>query len=79
MKKEHFTRRQYTFLSYLTHFILEWEMFQAKVVEKIKTHILLSVTFFLKSCRFWDNVENVCRAGQDANGNMAHAHYMLDT
>jgi len=31
-------------------------MFQTKVVEKIKTHILCSVTFFQKSCRLWDNV-----------------------
>ena len=34
------------FLSYLSHFFLEWEMFQTKVLEKIKTHILYSVTFF---------------------------------
>ena len=25
-------------------------------VEKIKTHILCSITFFPKSCRLWDNV-----------------------
>ena len=31
---------------YLAEFFLEWEMFQIKVVEKIKTHILCSVTFF---------------------------------
>ena len=31
-------------------------MFQTKVVEKIKTHILYSMTFW-KSCRLWDNVE----------------------
>jgi len=40
---------QYTFLSYLTHFFLEREMFLTKVVEKIKTHILHSVTFFPKT------------------------------
>ena len=34
------------FWSYLAHFFLEWEMFQTKAVEKIKTHILCSVTFF---------------------------------
>jgi len=34
------------FLSYLTHFFLEWQMFQTKVVENIKTHILCSITFF---------------------------------
>jgi hypothetical protein len=30
--------------SYLAQFFLEWEMFQTKVVEKIKTHILCSST-----------------------------------
>jgi len=34
------------FWSYLAHFFLEWEMFQTKFVEKIRTHILYSVTFF---------------------------------
>jgi hypothetical protein len=34
------------FWSYLAKFFLEWEMFQVTVVEKIKTHILCSVTFF---------------------------------
>ena len=36
----------YVFLSYLTQFFLEWEMFQTKFVEKIKTHISCSVIFF---------------------------------
>jgi hypothetical protein len=31
---------------YLAEFFLEWEIFQTKVVEKIQTHILRSVTFF---------------------------------
>ena len=35
------------FLSYLAQFFLEWEMFQTKFVEKIKTHILCSMTFFI--------------------------------
>jgi len=42
------------FLSYLGHFFLELEMFQTKVLEKIETHILFSVTFFSffrKVCR----------------------------
>jgi len=34
------------FWSYLTQFFLEWEMFQTKAVDKIKIHILFSVTFF---------------------------------
>jgi len=33
-------------------------MFQTKVVEKIKTHILCSVIFFL-SCSLWNNEENI--------------------
>jgi len=54
-------------------------MFQTKFVEKIKTHILCSVTFFWKSYRLWDNVEKYCRAGQVTDDNMAHAHFILDT
>ena len=34
------------YLSYLAQFFLELKMFQTKVVEKIKAHILGSVTFF---------------------------------
>ena len=40
-------RPMYIFVAEL---FLEWEMFQTKVVEKIKTHILCSVTFIRKSC-----------------------------
>jgi len=53
-------------------------MFQTKVVEKIKTHILCSVTFFRKSCRLWEYVEKYCRAEQATDDNMAHAHYMMN-
>jgi len=31
-------------------------MFQTEVVEKLKTLILRSVTFYRKSCRLWDNI-----------------------
>ena len=37
--------------SYVVQFFLEWEMFQTKVVEKIKTHILRSITFFFQENR----------------------------
>ena len=47
------------FWSYLAQFCLEWEMFQTKVVQKIKTHILCSVTFFQKTFRLWDNVGGI--------------------
>jgi len=33
-------------LEYFTEFFLESEMFQTKVLEKIRTHILCSVTLF---------------------------------
>jgi len=38
-------------------------MFQTKVIEKIKTRILFSTTYFRKSCRLWENVEKYRRAG----------------
>ena len=51
---------------YLAELFLECEIFQIKVVEKIKTYILYSVTFFSrKSCRLWDNVEK-CGGAREA-------------
>jgi hypothetical protein len=34
------------FWSFLSEFFLEWENFQTKIVEKIKTHTLCTITFF---------------------------------
>ena len=65
-------------LSYLAQFFLEWEMFQTKVVEKIETHILYSVTFSRKPCRLWDNVGKYCRTEQATDDNMTRAHCILD-
>jgi len=31
-------------------------MFQTEVAEKIKKHILCSITFFWKYCHLWENV-----------------------
>ena len=57
------------FLSYLAQFLLEWEMFRAKVLEKIKTHILYSAFFFSNravyegkklfniKCVFWFSIQ----------------------
>ena len=52
--------------SYLVYLFLEWEIFQKKYEEKIKTHILCFITFFRKSRRLWDNVEKLLysRAGR---------------
>ena len=42
-----------------------------KVVERIKTHILCSITFSRKSCSLWENVEKYSGAWQATNDNMA--------
>jgi hypothetical protein len=51
------------FLLYLAQFFLEWKLFQTKVVEKIKTHIVFSnfIYFFSsKNCAvceiMWKNI-----------------------
>jgi hypothetical protein len=46
--------------------------------ESQNTHFVFS-NFFRKSCRLWDNVEKYGTAGQGTDGNMAHAHCVLDT
>ena len=63
---------------YLADLFLEWWVFQIKVVEKIKKHILCSVTFFpRKSFRLWDNVEKYGGAKGTAD-NMGPVCGMLD-
>jgi hypothetical protein len=64
---------------YLAEFFLEWEMFQTKVAEKIKTHILCSVTFFRRSHRLWDNAKNFGGTwwGHKWRKNMAYTLCML--
>jgi len=52
-------------------------MFQTKVVEKIKTHILCPIIFFRKSFSLWHNVEKYCREEQATDDNMAHAQVLL--
>jgi hypothetical protein len=52
------------FLSYFVQFVLQGEMFQAKVVEDFKRHILRSTTYFRKLCPLIGKVENIVdRAG----------------
>ena len=58
------------FWSYLTHFFLEWEMFQIKLVEKMKIHILCSITFFWKLCLLYDNVGEYYTAWQVTDDNI---------
>jgi hypothetical protein len=54
-------------------------MFHTKFVEKIKTHILCSITYFQKLRRLWDKLEKYCRAEQATDEDMAQACCMLDT
>jgi len=57
---------------YLAQFFLEWEMFQKKVVEKTKTHILFSIDPpppQRKSWRLWDNVEKYDTARETIHDN----------
>jgi hypothetical protein len=67
------------FLSFLAQLFLEWEMLQTNVIENIKTHILCTVTFLKELCSLRDNVEKCCTAVQATDGNVSHAHCMLDT
>jgi hypothetical protein len=54
---------------------LQREMFQIKVMEKIRIHILCSITFARKLYRLWDNVEKCGGASQAAEyGACAQAH-----
>jgi hypothetical protein len=45
-------------------------MFQTKVVGKIRTHMLGSITFPRKLCRLRDNVEKLGRAGRGTDDNI---------
>jgi len=65
--------KTYVHLWYLGAFFLEWEIFQTKVVEKIKTHILCSITSSRKWCRLWDNVE---RNGRIRNKQITIKHLL---
>jgi len=66
------------FGSHVVQFSLKWEMFQKKFVDKVKTHILRSVTLSRKSCRLWDNLEKLAKAGQATDKNMAHVNWILN-
>jgi len=67
--------------SYLAQFFLEWEIFQTKVIRKVKTKKIVfnKVIFFRKSRSLWGNVGKYCRSGQATGDNMAQAHFVLDT
>jgi len=51
-------------------------MFQTKVVEKIKTLILCSVTFYFKSCRFSDMWKNIVSQAGHTSVCALHPRYL---
>ena len=55
-------------------------MFQTEVVEKIKTHILCSITFFFLEnlAVYMIKVLKYSTAGQATDDDTAHAHCVLD-
>ena len=65
------------FWSFPAQFFLEWEMFQTKVVEKIKTYISFS-KIVSENRAVYENMEKCCTAGQATDYNKAHALCMLD-
>ena len=54
-------------------------MFETKVVEKIKIHILCSITFFRKSCRLGDNVEKYGGAREATDDNIIQRMQVKNT
>ena len=73
---ENLTRMTGTWYEDLCRFMLTsqwiflgWEMFQTKIVVKIKADILCLVTCLRKSYHLWDNVEIYGRARQATGGN----------
>ena len=73
---ENLTRITGTFYEDLCKFMLTsqliflgWEMFQTKLVEKIKADILCLVICLRKSYHLWDNVERYGKARQVTGGN----------
>jgi len=51
------------------------QIFQTKLVEKIKTYILCTITVFRKSCPLWDKVEKYGRARQTTNDSTLHMRF----
>ena len=55
-------------------------MFHTKVVEKIKLHIIRSITFFFRNRTVYETMwEKYSTARQATDNSTAHAHRLLDT
>jgi hypothetical protein len=62
---------------YLAEFFLEWEVFATNIVEKIKTHILCQVIFFLKICHLWDDVKHMVHTTRQATDDNIIRHMRI--
>jgi hypothetical protein len=70
-KKRVLYTKTFAYLSeYLAEFFSDERCSRQKVVEKFKTYILCSISFFRKSCHLWYNVETFCTAGQATDGDI---------
>jgi len=66
------------FLSFLTHFFLEGEMFQSCRENQNTFYVPQLFSKVVPFMRKWENVEKYCRLGHATAENMALAHCMLD-
>jgi hypothetical protein len=64
---------------YLWYLFLKMRNVPDKSSTENQKHILVSITYFLKSCRLWDNVKKCHRARQAMDESMALVHCMLGT
>ena len=66
---------------YRAEFFLEWEMFETKFVEKLKTTFYIQQLFSLKSFRLWDNTEKIWQhqTGNRWQYNTAHTLFICIT
>ena len=67
------------FLSILTQFLSEWDIFQKKICRANQYTFYVQLLFFWEWCRLWDYVDEYCRDGQATDDNMVHALCVLDT
>jgi len=66
-------------LLYLSHFVLDWGIFQTKSCRENQiTYFTFYNFLFRKSCSLWDNVKYYSRVGQTTDDNMTHVHCMLN-
>jgi hypothetical protein len=74
----YFTETCFHFTAIFCWILLKMRNVSNKVVGKIETHTVCSVTFFRKLCLLWDNVEKRNEVREAEYDNMARARWMLD-